>query len=348
MSASLELEIKSLLDELGQPSAVAERLIPFIEGTEDMFTTSNVVTLSRFLLKTGQYAPLIEFVIKHFGNPEFRIPWPYFLEAIVLSRSDVTDMLADVLLEGIAETKEMAEASRSKALDLHTPTLKAERADRRLQIIKGYQRQKDSLLEQLVTLRTQQLYERERQLLQRLQRMYPGDPDVEREARNHRERYALEVLAKHSRMTKNVTFAAEPDPEVEALKPGLAASLREHAERDTSLAPDLAIAAAMADLWDEALDILAISPIASKFDWMRLELLLGANRHLELLNELPAAEQAHAGDSETFFATAYLRAQAMWALGQKHQAIEILESLLAARPQYRAGVSLLTIWKGPQ
>lgn len=344
MSASLELEIKALLDELGQPSAVAERLIPYIEGTEDMFTTANVVTLSRFLLHAGLYTELLNFVLKHFDNVAFRIPWPYFLEAIVLSRANIDDLLADVLIEGIEETDEMSEASRSKALDMNTPALKAERADRRLQIIKGYRKQKENLLEQLVTLRTQQLYEREKQLLARLQRMYPGDDDVERETRNHRERYALEVLAKHSRLSKTMTFDPGIDADVEKLKNVLAGSIDGVAKEDPDLATDLAVAAAMLDMPESALA--ALDHVPGNRDWLRLELLLAAKRYVEVLSEIPETEKNHAADPETFFATAYLRAQALWGLGQKHSAIEVLEALLAARPQYRAGVSLLALWRG--
>lgn len=344
MSASLELEIKALLDELGQPAAVAERLIPFVEGSEDAFTTTNVVTLSRFLLHAGLYHELLSFVLRHLDRPGFRIPWPYFLEAIALSRPNIDDLLADTLLEGIEATDEMAEASRSRALDMNTPALKIQHADRKLQIIKGYRRQKDQMIEQLVTLRTQQLYEREKQQLAKLQRMYPGDPDVERETRNHRERYALEVLAKHSRLSKAAAFDPGPDPEVEKLKAVLAVTLLEKAAEIPSLAGDLAIAASMLDLHEIALATLDLSLFRQ--DWLRLELLLNAGRFVEVLSEIPAAEHKYAAEPETFFATAYLRAQALWGLGQRHAAIEVMEALLAARPQYRAGVSLLSLWRG--
>lgn len=347
MSASLELEIKSLLDELGQPSAVAERLIPYIEGSEDLLTPDVILTLSRFLLHSGLYAELIGFVLRHFRSETFRIPWPYFLEAIALSRPGFDDMLADLLLEGIDQQNQRADASRSKALDLHTPELKAERADRRLQALKQYRREKDRLIEQLATLRTQQLYEQERQLLQKLQKMYPGDEDIRQEAKNHKERYALEILAKHSRLSKNFSFDSLPaDSAVENLKPSFAETLLRAAENDPESALDLAISAAMLDLWETALDTLSFAPEGKAKDWLHMELLLGARRHLELLQNLGALEQIHADDPETFFATAYLRAQALWGLGQKHQAIEVMESLLAARPQYRAGISLITLWRG--
>ena len=123
--------------------------------------------------------------------------------------------------------------------------------------------------------------------------------------------------------------------------------MKETAKNDPSQAADLAVIAAMIDLWDDAIELLAMAPDAGRRGWLRLELMLGANRNLELLNELAVVEQAHSEDPETFYATAYLRAQALWALGQEEQAVEILESLLSARPQYRAGVSLLTLWRGP-
>lgn len=349
MSASLELEIKSLLDELGRPSAVAERLIPYIEGSEDLLTPDVILTLSRFLLHAGLYAELIGFVSRHVKQENFKVPWPYFLEAIALSRQGFDDMLADVLLEGIDEQGQRADASRSKALDLHTPELRAERADRRLQALKQHRREKDRLIEQLATLRTQQLYEQERQLLLKLQKMYPGDADIAREAKNHKERYALEILSKHSRLSKTFSFEALPaDNDVETLKAGFADVLIRAAEADPDAALDLAISAAMLELWETALDALSFAPESRARDWLHLELLLGARRFLEMLHLLAHVEQTHADDPEAFFATAYLRAQALWGLGQKEQATEVLESLLASRPQYRAGVSLLSHWRSGQ
>lgn len=346
MSLSLELEIKALLDEPGDAQSHVNSLLASFENSEEELSLSRTTTLARFLLRGGFYKELIEFVLRKWQDKSFPIPWPYFLEAIALSRTEVSADLGAALLKGLDETKARTEASRSRALDGIIPGMKAERADRRLQTLKNYRRQKEVLLEELMTLRTQQLYEHERRVLEKLGKMFPGDPDVEKELRNHKDRYALEILARHSRFQKHLrTDSFERDPLVEKIKPAMAQLLTEAAVDHRALAADFAVAAATLDLWETALNILALAEDTTSTRWLRLELLLAAGRHVELLQDLSSVEMQEAGDHETFFATAYLRAQAMWGLGQKESAIEIMEALLASVPQYRSGVSLLTLWR---
>lgn len=352
MLNSFEAEIKRVLDQIpaDEPkrlAMVAEALISAVENQSVELPDDHVTELARFLLLSGLYKELIQFVLRHFREDGFPIPWPYFLDAIHFSgNGEIPADLADALIEGIDGTNGRISASRSKALDHRAPTFRQERADRRVRALKAARRQKEQLLEQLVTLRTQQLFEQERQVLQKLQKMYPQDAEVLSELRAHKERYALEILARHSRFSRNIRFQEVPtEPELEAIRPALSTLLREAAEENPILALDFAVAAAMLEMWEEALTLLEFSPDSVQARWLRLELLLSAGRHLELLQEIARVELLHAEDAETFFATSYLRAQALWGLGQKHTAIEVMESLLAARPHYRAGLSLLSLWR---
>lgn len=343
---SFELEIKAVLDEESDPQLRVDRLLASFQNSEPDFSADRITTLARFLLKGGFYKELIEFVLNHWTDKSFPIPWPYFLEAIALSRTEIPPDLSAALLKGIDDSGARQEASRSKALDGMIPAMKAERADRRLQSLKFYRRQKEALLEELMTLRTQQLYEQERRVLETLKKMFPGDADVAREISNHKNRYALEILNRHRRFKKNLRAESfEQDPQVDKIKPVMEQLLTEAAVDHRSMAADFAIAAATLDLWETSLEILNLAEDTTPNRWLRLELLLAAGHHVELLQELTSIEIKESGDHETFSATAYLRAQAMWALGQKDQAIEIMESLLAASPQYRSGVSLLTLWR---
>jgi hypothetical protein len=112
------------------------------------------------------------------------------------------------------------------------------------------------------------------------------------------------------------------------------------------MAFDFAVAAYMLESFEDALSLLSFSEETESLIWFRMEVLLKCRRFVELLTDLAKIEILFAHDPETFFATAYLRAQAMWGLGQKHTAIEVLEGLLAARPHYRAASALLSIWSG--
>ncbi|UXR63133.1 hypothetical protein EZJ49_08595 [Bdellovibrio bacteriovorus] len=350
MSTYVELEIQSLLRQSEDLTEVATQLISSIESSPDHFTLDNINALSRFLIQSRNEHLLIDFVLRHIENESFPIPWPYFLEALSFFSDKLEEKSVRALTDGIEEDNAQAEASRSLALRQTLQTLGEWRSNRKYKLHKDYLNNKRSLLEQLITLRTQQLYEQEKSLLQRLQKLYPGDSDIRREVNEHKQRYALEILSRRTPRSRKVSINTEEysprDPEVEQALQVLMQSMHEHAEQHPDMAFDFAVAAYMLESFEDALSLLSFSEETESLIWFRLEVLLKCRRFVELLTDLAKVEIFFAHDPETFFATAYLRAQAMWGLGQKHTAIEVLEGLLAARPHYRAASALLSIWSG--
>lgn len=350
LSAYIELEIQNLLNETSDLNQVGERLIQHLESFAEVpnenFTAENINALANFLLKSESPHLLIAFVLRHLDNRDFIIPWPYFLEALAQMGSELNEKTLQALSEGIQETEGIAAAARAQnAPDI--PNLKEWRSDRKYKIHKDYLNNKRVLLDQLITLRTQQLFEQERYLLQRLQKLYPGDKDIQYEASEYKQRNALEVLQRRSPKNRSLKIEnlTPKDPEMDEVLAALTSSLIAHAQQYPEMAIDFSIALFMLESYEGALEVLSYySEETESFMWLRLEVLLRCRRYLEVLNDLARVEIILSGDPETFFATAYLRAQALWGLGQKHAAIEVLEGLLASRPHYRAASALLSVW----
>lgn len=348
ISTYIELEIQQLLNEELEPSQVCDRLIQNLENFKELLTPDNIASLSRFFLKSEQPLKLIQFVLRHIDNERFPVPWPYFLEALGTFSDELDEKAIEALIEGIRENKAETEAARSSALNQSITSLGEWRSDRKYKIHKDYLNNKRLLLDQLVTLRTQQLYEQEKALLGRLQKLYPGDSEIKKEISEHKQRNALDVLQRRSPKARPLTpddFAPK-DPDVENARLALMQNLLERAELNPEMALDFAIIAFILESYEESLGLLSFAEESIPLYWLRLEILLKCRRFVEVLNETAKIEILLADDPETFFATAYLRAQAMWGLGQKHTAIEILESVLATRPHYRAASALLSIWRG--
>ncbi|WII73735.1 hypothetical protein QJS83_07580 [Bdellovibrio sp. 22V] len=350
MSTYIELEIQNLLNEVEELDQVADRLIQSLESNPDRFTLDNINSLARFLIQSRQSLKLVEFVLRHIDNESFPIPWPYFIEALGPLSEDLEEKTLRALIEGIVEDHAESEAARSQALNKQLSEFGEWRSNRKYKIHKDYLNNKRQLLDQLITLRTQQLYEQEKNLLQRLQKLYPGDKEIRAEVNEHKQRYALEVLQRRSPKARTVKTDFIPkDPEVEAALEALMTSFHEHAEQLPEMAFDFSIAAFMLEAYEASLSLLNYSNEETEtLLWFRLEVLLKCRRFVELLNEISRVELTLAHEPETFFATAYLRAQALWGLGQKHTAIEVMEGLLASRPHYRAASALLSIWSGGQ
>ncbi len=346
MSKYIELEIQKLLNEAKDLNEIAEQLFQYLNAHPENLNSENITAISRFLLNANLNNTLVAFILQYIEKEEFPVPWPYFLEALANTGVEIDETTARSLSEGIYEDNATMDAARSTKLGAFIPELQQWSQDRKTKIQHEYLSNKELLLNQLITLRTQQLYEQEKKVLYRLQKLYPGDLDVFQEVREHRQRHALDILQKKSPRQRSVQTSdlVKQAPEEEKTTQALMESLKEHTEKWPEMAFDFAIVAFMLEEFETSLELQKKCTESNGLLWLRLETLLHARRFLELLHEVTNVELKLASDPETFFGTAYYRAQALWGLGQKHAAMEILEALLTARPNYRAASALLSIW----
>lgn len=343
MSASLELEIKYLLTQEESLVKVIEQVIQTVENNDEP-DYDQIVTLCRFLWRARAYKELCQFILKHWNRADFKIPWPYFLAALA---GRINPEIAELLWQGINQENSKGLAARSHILDEYYPELKKIRADYKIDAIKKAEAQKEEFLNQLETFRVQQMTEQEKNLLQKMMHLYPDDVSIVRQSSDFRERNALEIISRHAPLRRATILEKDiKSPEMEKAREVWGQVLLEAAVTNASSSYEYAVAAFMMGLYEVSLKILDLTPQSDAKTWFRLEILLHARRYLDLLQDVANAELRYAHDSETFFATAYYRAQAFWGLGQKHLAIEVMEGLLAARPHYRMGLTLLTQWRG--
>jgi hypothetical protein len=350
LSHFIELEIQKLINELTDLDDVADRLIQTIESSPTRFNEENITSVAQFLFNTGRNQKLIQFVLRHVGENKFYVPWPFFLEALGHAKIQLGEVEIKSIFEGIQKSKAQAEASRAKSFDSYIPILSEWRAHRKYKIQKNYISKKSALIDELFMLRTEQLIDEEKKVLKRLQLLFPGDKDVAHEISEHKQRHALDILARHSPKPQSIEFR---QPTVVDLQSELALNLLSTelltiAKVDPKMAFEFAVAAFMLEAYPLALDVLQYSEQTESAIWLRLELLLNCRHFAELLSELAQVEILLAGDPETFFASTYLRAQALWGLGQKHSALELLHGVINLRPNYRAASTLLNVWSDHQ
>jgi hypothetical protein len=346
LTLSLELEIKTLLEEFRDPEVVAEKLIKLFEDQSEDWSAESLRDLSRFLVSCGLYQQLIAFCLRNIGHRNFVMPWSYFIESLTQGLPDLEEDVVKFLVMGIEEENaaeqvclaEGAERFLKKATQWKNE-LKRKRRKRTTEL-------KQQMLDELLTLRTQQLYEQEKHMLGKMQRMFPGDQDIVEEIHQHKERYALDLLSRRSPLGRSREVAEPPlSPEMQQVTDLFKNTLVQLTDVYPDMAFDFAVAAFMVDEPSTSLAILERIELTIEQRWFYLEVKLKCRHFLEVLAELSPLELHLAHEPETFFATAYLRAQAYWGLEQKHVAIEILESLLVSRPNYRSGSVLLDLWR---
>lgn len=346
LTLSLELEIKTLLEEFGDPEVVAEKLIKLFEDHPEDWSAESLKQLARFLLSCGLYQTLIGFCIKHLTAKKFVMPWAYFIEALSYGIPDLEEDIVKFIVMGIEEENAAEQVCLAYGAERFLKKSQQWKNELSRKRRKSSSQLKQRMMEELLTLRTQQLYDREKTMLSKMQRMFPGDQDIIEEVRQHKERYALDILSRRAPLARVHSFQeAQPSEETRVMSDSLKHTFVKAGEMYPEMAFDFAIAAYMMDEPQASLAILEKLNLTVPETWFYLEVKLRCRHFLEVLNELNHLELKLSHEPETFFATAYLRAQAYWGLAQKHVAIEILESLLIARPNYRAGSALLDLWR---
>lgn len=343
MLASIEMEIQSLLRDQTPFDSVGLRLIEILEKGDCEWNENNLNSVYTFLLLSGQAQLLIKFVIKNLREKNFTLPWGHFIEAVSQCYDEIDPDLLKSFSKGIKETKGEDQACRSFQWDSLLGEMQSWREEKNRRAQTRLPEIKKELLERLQTLRTQQLFVAEKELLQRLGKMFPKDPEIERAHQSIKERQAYDVLNRYSGL-KNPAFSFKETSEKNNLE-NLSRAFLEAAEKFPEMAVDFSIATWMLDDYETSYQILQFAEESLSALWLKTELQLKTRRYVELLDDLIKIEISFANDPETFFATALLRAQAFWGLGQKHTAIEILESLLASRPSYRSASVLLETWR---
>lgn len=312
-------------------------------------------SVSLFFIHSGQQTELIELLKSEIGkNPLF--PWAHFAEALHLCLSNPPEDLIQAIIAGAKEKECLEILSRVKHFDTLDPALKRKRAERKKRFDDRYEEQKRDWLGQLETIRSQGLDAEEEQMLQKLLKTYPRDSNVIDLMEVFQAKKALRFLEEKSLRRKTEEKEEAPlrieEDLLEAADQLHASMLEAWQQHDEAiwLGRDFALASLWSELLEQGLEFvppeqLDHSSAGDSAVWIRCELLLRARRFLDLLDELNLWEARAADSPDQVVGILYLRAQALYGMGQKILAIELMETIVTNHPSYRSASTLLNTWK---
>ncbi len=209
---------------------------------------------------------------------------------------------------------------------------------------------RQQLIDQAKRFSNDRLFDQESEALERLAKLYPEDNEILERRASFATRKAREVVSSSRRSKWHDARDALRDQET--LPPELEKSFKgqEHVIIDAAVADpvqayDLAIGLAMMGRPHAALEALELAPETTPVLWFRLELLLQTHRYLEAISGAADLGKRLGPDPESVFAAHYVKAQALWGLRKKSDAIESLKELVAVRPNYRSAHALLLSWQ---
>lgn len=357
-ASSIELEIQALLLHYGQPDLAADALLKKYEN--EKLTLTEFEALANFFLQSGFAATLTDFILKKLDQPQ-NVPWGHFVETLFQSTVAIEPEIKQAMIEGAESQRQLSHLSRSHQLDHFEEEIPRQRLLRRQSFKEHFHKLHEEYFQQLDVLRSQQLHQDEEKLLHKMMALFPNDLRVEKSVKDLRERRAMDFISKQvpKEQREPAVYYHEPrDPQVQLMLDQIENIMMELLSKEDegsfSLAVDFAVSQLMWDnedgaihMLDQVLERLQKNTIQNTVstDWLRAEILLRGRKFVSLLDHLTWLETAYSNDPETVFSVQYLRAQALWGLNQKFTAIEIIEGLLQARPDYRTAHALLDAWK---
>lgn len=339
---ALELQLKRCLESKSNPGELASVLLDALSST----SKARKQTALRFLQLNPEWL-----IWRKDLEPWLRSlsewPWALILSWISHQKLSFTLDEKEIIRKVLQKQNQMmclAKGQGWQSLYDEVEDLKEKARDELQAKIKSI---RTLLYEELQTWKSQRLREQELKVLARLKKKFPQDMDIEHDQKVFRENQALEKLQNRIRSKRSQTRSLELPFANESLPEGLKQALQKAGEENPERFYDLAIFCCFVEDWNWAFHMVRQAPESKNRDWLEVEILIKLERFVDVLQALITLETRWAQDPETFFGTAYARAQAFYGLGKKERALEVLESLMASRPTYRQAAELLALWRNP-
>lgn len=345
MALSLDDEIHIHLNQGHPPSFVSEWIYEKMIAADYEWSEANFNTFCLFLTKAGRTDLILYFFLKFKSDENLKIPPAYMLIAIKKSFPVISNELRKSVVAYLNEDpNNWIAASLTKVADSHWPEIKESRKK-----IKELNKQRlDKIRRELVhkfeLFSSQNLVEPAKVAIRKLEKVFPRDPEVAKITLKFKEKHAEDVFDKHKFKRSRLDLKSKPDPEVNNAREGLALYIKQEIASFSGFEADLVIMCITMELNQLALELFHNTALIEKYIWLYLEVLLLNGRNLEVLNLLPVIEKNYSHLPDTFLACTFLRSLALWNLGERNTAIEVLQSVVDIKPNYRSSDILLAEW----
>jgi len=258
------------------------------------------------------------------------------------------------IAEGIHADYDENLAMQSYGMDNKTPAfvdLRKKSQENRHELVV---RKKQAYLDKLVYVRSQRLLDEEGKVLAQLAAFEPDNKEFRDGLEAFHLRQARELLQKKSHLSRPEPLEHQNDWKLSEDELVLLHSWHKLAEEwladaeedEDHLGTDLALLFYFFGDIQVSVQLLSQIPKSVGRNWLLLEFLYLAGRHVEGL-ELVTLFFAQADEfPEMKFSLMYFKARSLFYLGQKNEALDVLRQLLEVQPHYRNAERLLALWEG--
>lgn len=324
---------------------------PFDEYCEKIWpllSSDEKKLIYRFLFNSKQWKTYL-FLVEREILQTRDIDWPtltQILHELKLIKSE--DQVQSYMQLAKSEGK-LNEFIKNYSLDKYWKKIRNYRKDLIEQKNNQRQKLKSELMQEYQFAKTQRLLNKQKDLLEQLNRNFPDDYDIQREVSEINLERAKRVIEKKelsSRSTRD--FALKHFNIISDEEKDIVADIKKQFNSISNQKPK--------DLENYILFMLMIEENKSVLElvtknyeklspWFALDVLLQSNQFLEVINFCEQLREK-TQDPETIFTLKYNKALALWNLKKKDAAIEIMKELVSVRPDFRSSSNLLIEWSG--
>jgi len=345
MVEQIEKEIHQLLLSQQSPKLIAKKLLRKKTLWSEDENPEAFLAICNFMWHAGLYKLIIKTTISRLKKKEF-VPWSILIDIIEDQKISIDNEKKLFFIKGIIEQKQVPYMLTNHKWDkIHLPLKKLKN-----QIIKKKYKKNNKafiqLIEDLEFIQAQGVLKKEEEILKKLKKIDPDNPEIQEKWLNFREkwsRYLLHEKKASLPYKKNFLdkgFTEQEKKQAEDMAQYIIPILKKNPEKSQDMA--LLFSFIGYDLLAIKLLKNNLKSMASK--WLYSELLLQSHLFLECLSFLDIMEIEYKNNPETIFALTYLRAKAYYGLGKTEKAKSILSDLLKVRPNYRLTHYLLKKW----
>lgn len=321
----------------------------FDELTIDLFqkkvSEAERLSIFSFGLNAGLYQQMLANFVEVF-HEKTPTPWGHFLVLLDKLKIKPGPEIIESVIKGAKRQERVENLSLVHSWDLLDPRFSQMRQEVEKARKQKFSDKKQMLLDKIEFYRNQRMADEERRAIRVLLKMYPDDPLVKSEFDQFQKQWARDVVARNTDENRDNRILQNPKLDTVHVKTAkiLVDAMLMEAQKKPHSAYNFAIGLKMMGLAEFGLRVLQFADDNWASEWLGIELLIDCGRFVDCLNAVHELELKYADDPETTFAATYARAKALHGLGQSGPAIDLLQSIVNVRPNYRSAFTLMTEW----
>lgn len=213
-------------------------------------------------------------------------------------------------------------------------------------IIENYKNKKKELLDSLDFARQQGFKEQRAKILDELKKFYPSDKDVDLAFHSEREYVARNTINRvvQKKLSQNDWYSGINDVDTKTAN-HLFKKVKAYTKKNgTALLSDFMIMFYHLEMHSEAMKVFDLATEKSpSLLWHALQIAIDGKQFASALSMIDLLRREYL-NSENSFSLLYYQALALFGLGKKSEAKQIIANIVKIRPDFRSADTLLLEW----